>query len=367
MTLTSGKPHFGALTGLRAVAASMVFLHHYYAYSPGYAARFFNELHVGVTVFFVLSGLLIGYRYADSLVFSRQGLGRFFLNRFARIFPVYLFLTTLAFLVYCREGCGDELLFLYFLNVTLLKGFFQKLVFTGILQSWSLTVEACFYLAAPVLIFLFRRSRFAVISTPVVCLAAGLLLVLLGQKDTVYGFFGSVPFMLSYTFFGRCTEFLVGMGLAVYLKQRHLAFIPDRKGLFTYSGLAGVLAVVVLLALLRGDFLYGVDHPAGIALNNLALPFIIAVFFCGLLSEATFIRKLLETKVMQYAGRSSYVFYLVHYGPISKMLQVYVPVEGIFFFLLLQLVSLVVYFLVEEPAGKWIRTFGLRPKMPVGT
>ena len=48
-----------ALTGVRAIAAFMVFFHHFNQASFPYPIyRVLNEFHTGVTVFFVLSGFL---------------------------------------------------------------------------------------------------------------------------------------------------------------------------------------------------------------------------------------------------------------------------------------------------------------------
>ena len=58
-----------ALTGIRIIAAYMVFFHHYNPINKDFFGiviyNFFTELHVGVTLFFVLSGFLITHRYYD--------------------------------------------------------------------------------------------------------------------------------------------------------------------------------------------------------------------------------------------------------------------------------------------------------------
>ncbi|MEO6499619.1 MAG: hypothetical protein ABIN95_11415, partial [Mucilaginibacter sp.] len=59
-----------ALTGVRAVAAYLVFISHYYYIFgenfPQIVNRFLGEFHIGVTIFFVLSGFLITYRYYNN-------------------------------------------------------------------------------------------------------------------------------------------------------------------------------------------------------------------------------------------------------------------------------------------------------------
>ncbi|MGQ7387973.1 acyltransferase family protein, partial [Streptococcus suis] len=56
-----------ALTGVRAIAAFLVFFHHFNRTDFSYPVfRTLNEFHMGVTLFFVLSGFLICLRYYDT-------------------------------------------------------------------------------------------------------------------------------------------------------------------------------------------------------------------------------------------------------------------------------------------------------------
>jgi peptidoglycan/LPS O-acetylase OafA/YrhL len=49
--------------------------------------RFFNEFHIGVALFFVLSGFLIAYTYNDQPMHSGKAYTRYILLRLARILP----------------------------------------------------------------------------------------------------------------------------------------------------------------------------------------------------------------------------------------------------------------------------------------
>ena len=147
-----------ALTGLRAIAAYLVFLHHYNPAATGtFANRLFEQGYVGVSIFFILSGFLIYHRYADEYFEQENWSWRTYLqNRFARIFPLYalLLLVTVGTNYLLGRTMNWPLLGV---NLTLLKGFFDTYKFSGIAQSWSLTVEACFYLSAPLLFVFLRR------------------------------------------------------------------------------------------------------------------------------------------------------------------------------------------------------------------
>ena len=63
---SNSKVKFDSLTSIRAVAAFMVYLHHFNPFigiKTLYIGDFISEFHIGVTIFFVLSGFLISYNY----------------------------------------------------------------------------------------------------------------------------------------------------------------------------------------------------------------------------------------------------------------------------------------------------------------
>jgi peptidoglycan/LPS O-acetylase OafA/YrhL len=101
----SQKPlqnYIPALTGVRAMAAFLVFISHFhYIFDeniPHFVQRFFQEFHIGVTIFFVLSGFLIAFRYYDNFSLSKDWFKQYLKNRVARIYPMYFLLTIGAFI-----------------------------------------------------------------------------------------------------------------------------------------------------------------------------------------------------------------------------------------------------------------------------
>ena len=94
-----------ALTGVRAIAAYFVFFHHYNQLDFSYPIqRTLNEFHMGVTMFFVLSGFLICMRYYGNSEITGSWFRKYIKNRIARIYPMYFFLTLLTFLLYFVVG-----------------------------------------------------------------------------------------------------------------------------------------------------------------------------------------------------------------------------------------------------------------------
>jgi len=347
------KINFPALTGIRALAAFMVFVHHYNPFSievyGKYAHDFFSEFHIGVTIFFVLSGFLICNRYYDEPNFSFKS---YLIKRVARIYPMYFILTTLTFVffafVYSQNGWVD--LQNYFYNISFLKGFSDDLKFTGIAQGWSLTVEEAFYFTAPLFFILINKSRIYLVIIPLVFIGLGLLLVSYFSGIDCNGFMKSTNFMFDFTFFGRICEFFVGIGLALILRKFSFNF----KG-FTYIGLAGIILSLCALVSLQVDAGFGVDNFTGKIINTIVLPvFGIAPLFLGLIKEKTFISNFFSSKTLQLLGKSSYIFYLIHLGIFVTILNKFF-INQWFLFFSLNIISIVFYLYIEAPLNKLIR------------
>jgi peptidoglycan/LPS O-acetylase OafA/YrhL len=356
--------YYPVLTGLRALAAYSVFLLHFNPFSAkdvGWDSLFFalfNELHIGVAVFFTLSGFLIAFRYYDKdFEFNRNWFIRYFQNRVARIYPMYFLLTTLTFTVmsigaYAFDGG------LFLANITFVRGFFDDWRFTGIGPGWSLTVEECFYFSAPLMFMLSRKIK--LYQQALILISIGAALVGVSQLTGAYhwaGFFGSFRNVMVYTFFGRCVEFIVGIHLAVMFRRFISSPLSFSSGYFTLLGNIWIATCLAGMAAFKTpDLAQGLMHPCGIVINNLFLPLGVAALFWGLLTEKTFLRTFLETPLMELLGKSSYVFYLIHFGVISTFLHGYFSERALLpMFIALNIVSVILFKYIEEPLNHWIR------------
>ncbi|WBA40629.1 acyltransferase family protein [Hymenobacter canadensis] len=356
-SLPAPKQYFPALTGLRAVAALLVFVHHFNPFSAekfGWTVHTLAaELHIGVTIFFVLSGFLIGYRYLGQ---ERLNLRAYFANRFARIYPLYFLLTTATFVLfyYLGRDTADNLLEQYVLNITFLRGLFQQYLYTGIAQGWSLTTEEMFYVSAPLAFWLVRRSAHWLWALPLLLLAVGVALVLAGRPQPWHGFFDSFDFLLQFVYLGRAAEFFTGVALAWWLRQRG-GQLPFRG--LTYVGVSGMLACVGMLSLLHGpeEYAFGVMTWPGMFINNIVLPLVgIGPLLWGLVQEDTWLRRLLGSAPLVLLGKSSYAFYLIHMGVFQQLLYEKVGSQALCV-LLLYVTSILLYWLLEEPLNRWLR------------
>jgi peptidoglycan/LPS O-acetylase OafA/YrhL len=160
---------------LRALAIIVVVIYHAALFGfklPGRVDRFGW---IGVDLFFVLSGYLIGGQLLALLARDRRiNLGRFFTRRALRIMPAYFVVLAVYFLLPSWREYSEmsQPLWKFLLsvqNIALHGG-------TAFSHAWSLAVEDQFYLALPfLLLFLFRRPR-AVIVIPCLIVLGGILL-----------------------------------------------------------------------------------------------------------------------------------------------------------------------------------------------
>lgn len=378
-----------ALTGVRALAAYLVFISHYeYQFDenfPHFVQRFFQEFHIGVTIFFTLSGFLIAFRYWDNFKLTSDWFKQYLKNRVARIYPMYFLLTVCAFVYYyfthdqrITDGFPHPI-GLLLMHVTFVRGFFNDLKFTGIAQGWSLTVEECFYFSAPIIFFIAQRYKKFYIQ-PVIITLTGVSLVLIFRNVNWYGFFGNFPFMFIYTFIGRCFEFFVGIQLALLVRKKGFGRSNGIK--YTYIGFLLIFVCVGIMSTLPipKGWNAGLQHPFGIITNNYLLSTSIALFFYGLLTERTVMKKVLSNNFVQLLGKSSYIFYLIHLGFVYSLIhplfermnnaifgyydkiQVdwispfqYDWLNLIFEFIILNALSILLFKIIEEPLNHYIR------------
>jgi peptidoglycan/LPS O-acetylase OafA/YrhL len=170
------RVHFPGLDGLRFFAAMAVAVSHvellkqYHGFPNHYDHPAVYELgRLSVTLFFVLSGYLITYLLlAERKVSGNISVGKFYIRRVLRIWPLYYLVVLLAFFLFPHLGVmhvpayTDALagtfsrtfpLFLFFLPQVALS-IYDPVPFAEPL--WSIGVEEQFYLLWPLLIRRFR-------------------------------------------------------------------------------------------------------------------------------------------------------------------------------------------------------------------
>jgi peptidoglycan/LPS O-acetylase OafA/YrhL len=354
------RAYLPALTGLRAVAAWLVFFHHYPwgpapSVGPGQGLHHFVREWHGLPLLLLLSGFLLALRYDPGRpqFRPRGGWWPYLRNRVARIYPLFGLLTLAAFALLWRWHSPTATPFMLLLHLSLLRGFFDEFKFTGIGPAWSLTLLECFYLAAPLLMGL-RARGLPLWVQPLLLAGLGASLVALLAPLQYHGLFGSYQFMLEYTFLGHSLEFFLGMGLAGLFGRGRLG---SRAGWWrTGGGVVLWLATTAALALTQAQAPTSPIHSALVlGLSLVGLPLAGALLFAGLLSEDSGLRRLLSSRLFQHLGRSSYAFYLLHAYPLSYWVYERLPDFWPLRLLVVQALAYAAYRLVEKPLHGWLR------------
>lgn len=185
------------IDSLRAIAVlSVIFFHCDFS--------FFHGGYVGVDVFFVISGFLMGNILLGEIDNRTFRFSAFFLRRFNRIFPaliIVLLVTLVASLVILdlpavislSESSLASLLSVSNIYFGFSGGYFsENLSLAPLLHTWSLSVEEQFYIVFPLILILvskFNNDRYA-LWISVCALVSFLLSIGFGESHPTVNFFG---------------------------------------------------------------------------------------------------------------------------------------------------------------------------------
>ena len=301
------KGYRSDIDGLRAIAVLAVVAFHFDLSMPGGF--------IGVDVFFVLSGYLIGsqiYRSALQGTFSWKS---FYAKRARRIMPALiavLLVTYVAMLLlatpselraFGRDGVAT---LLSVSNISLWRSidyFNPTADLNPLLMTWSLAVEEQFYIIAPFLILLLPRVR---VRYRVLSLAALIGLSLMLAAWGVY----HKPSPTFYLLPTRAWELGAGVLLAVLTAHRPLLHVRS-----LHTSLAIELRAWLGLLLITAPIVFYTRETPFPGLT--ALPPVLGAVLLLNTELAWINRRLLSCTVMRFFGLISYSLYLWHWPLIS--------------------------------------------------
>lgn len=368
--------HLAGLDHLRALAIILVFLCHYRAYErPEWVEIIGSFGWVGVDLFFVLSGYLIGYQLLRYLQ-ARQTIDfkHFYISRTLRILPAYLLIVTLYFLFPILRERGGIAPFWQFITFT--QNFNLDFGNEGSFShAWSLCIEEQFYLLLPFSLTIIARKGYLNKGGYIL-----LFLFLLGMlirtvswfyfiepfyfHDIVDGRFVAYNKWVYYPTYNRLDGLLVGVGIAALMIFRPT--LRDRLAAYGNSLFFGGCAVIIMtyffLSNDRLDFL-----PTLFGYPLIAVGFGLMVL--GALYPTCFLYHV-RWKVSTLIAALSYGIYLCHKF-LNHLLQEPLTVIGIpensnWRLLICAIVSvlgaLILHRFVEYPFLKWRNILLRRPK-----
>jgi peptidoglycan/LPS O-acetylase OafA/YrhL len=293
------------LTGLRFVAALYVFIFHIHLRWPlasesVFLSNLIGQGAVGMSLFFVLSGFVLARRYGDGSGNYRS----YLINRFSRIYPVYLVAALLtlpwigvSLVADSAYGLARQIATLGTLiasDLLLIQAWFPQLFHLwNNSGSWSISVEAfCYALLPFILIGLHRRSertiKYVAFAAYALAVIPGLTLVLF------YGDQGQAFYSLPIY---RLPEFVIGVCTALAANR-----------LVVSSAKTAALQLISMCLLIAYLGFVGSVLPMWVTHNWIVLPVIALTIFSTAQSFGV-LSKLLSLAPVVWAGKISYSFY----------------------------------------------------------
>jgi len=346
------------LDGIRAIAVLIVFASHYApVVFPQYPVlvRLFPGM-FGVSVFFVISGLLI----CTLLLREHAGagdvsLGNFYVRRMLRLSPALLLYAAVFLVAYAVTSDEGIDVWAFVSAVTYASNYYQSAVGGELyhMPVWSLAVEEHFYLLFPAVLVAFLRGgglrRAAWLFLGVVALTLAWRCVLAVTGWASFGqIYRNTDTRLDAPLFG------VLLALAMWLAPASglAALVRSVPGLLLGALLIGV-SVLVRDEAFRMTLRY--------TLQGLGIALVVGHVVFGGGRLAALARRVLDNRVLRYIGVLSYSIYLWHLTLLMFLIHLY-PGIGPAWAVAIGVASLgcawLSYHLVERPCLGLRRRFG---------
>lgn len=352
---------FHSLTILRFFAAAWVLVFHLNKLLTAGAAQPWAALldngALAMGFFFTLSGAALAYGYG-TLTPNASDIRRFYLARFARIYPAYavLHLSALFFVDIPFPEEAGRWLYVHLLSFLGLQAWFGHAAIQGVnTGTWSLSTEFFFYALFPLLLPLLRTLR-DTLSFLRLAFGVCLLVGTVGAADLIFQTAGGfTPYYYNPAL--RLPEFMLGVLIGLELARPSPLSRP--------ALLAGLL--LSTLGILIVAFLP--NRNLWMSVNAVFTPLAAAVIYFFAQTERTWAPdwKNPFLRLLRYLGESSYCLFLVHLFPLfalstpaaapycAAFLREY---HRLWFWALFAAGSLLLAFalheLVEKPARRWI-------------
>ena len=413
------RPDIPALTGLRFYAAFFVLIAHGCAAllavheTPDGAIYWIRQASgFGMTLFFVLSGFVIHYNYADLVTGAGvKGIGSYLWARFARLYPLFLLMMLIYFLVSSRhidywtghaERLSSTFRALPYFLVSVQSWLYVVIDGNPLLDAiggaspitWSISTEWFFYflyLAFVWLVLKLRTPQVALLVILLWCLvwtviAAGLY----DRTDRINSWavahFGPVAdigerpqdsfvrWLLYFSPYLRLGEFVLGALVAQLYARLRSVTVSRPENSVGAAGFVAAAASAVAATYVEYSPNVGTTILREMNMNFALAPSAALLIFCAARYRGAIFRPLTCRPVM-VLGEASYSIYLVHLVMLTAAARLLAPAahgilydvaELLFITIIIFLISIALYAFYEAPARKLLRGIWYRQQKRSG-
>lgn len=293
------SPEIKCLTSLRFVAAFYVFLFHFHIRWPltPYEGlnKFLSHGAYGMTLFFVLSGFVLSYRFKDGITDTKN----YLFDRFTRIYPAYVLaaISTIPWLIITMHSHGvspEKYALIILANIFLLQAWVPVFfLYWNNGGSWSISVEAFFYIMFPFVINKIKSLK----NRDLMCLLFIFYVFTSYPGIAATIFKPTQPFTVFYAIpIYRVSEFIIGV-LCGALFIRGIKIAKPSQ-----------ILIITLLLFYQVINIFNFEYEF-ITENYLVVPVATLLIWCCASLEKGYVYKFFCNKIFMNLGKISYSFY----------------------------------------------------------
>jgi peptidoglycan/LPS O-acetylase OafA/YrhL len=326
-------------------------------------SNFLFEGAVGMSLFFILSGFVLCYRY-QNYKFNPEELRYYTIHRLSRLYPIYVLsaITCLPWFGVCLEETSItavlhfvlKVVFILFANIFLLQAWIPKLFdYWNNGGSWSISVEAFFYALFPLIQNKIRKLPIKILIF--IGIVAYIFTIFFGISYVLFSDPSAIRIIYSVPIF-RFPEFIIGVVAAT------ISIKYPNQNKVNYNII--LIGVFILIIIYLGFF--GNPNSGYTVHNFIVIPCITLIIYCAANGKSGPITKLLSAKFLVILGHASYSFYSLQALIILSIISYHDQLIKIFPFLkknfiltiaaliILICISLLSYFFIEEPIRRYL-------------
>ncbi|UZT97136.1 acyltransferase [Chryseobacterium fluminis] len=331
------------ITFTRFLAAISIVIFHFghntFFYENDYINFIISHANIGVSYFFILSGFIMVIAYNNKSINAFD----YYKNRFARIYPMYIF-ALLLFLTISDNN--SKTLILY--HILGIQSWIPGFPLTLNMPGWSISVEIFFYSLFPLIFYFLKKYTFKTVSIAIITF--WIISQLFTHFFLMYFYEGYPSKSHDFVFYFpviHLNEFLIGNLSALF-------FLTKIK-VKNYDIL---IIIFVLITIIIFKF-------TSLQLHNGLLAVTFAPLIILISANNGYITKIFNNKILHYLGEVSYSLYILQY-PVHVIMEkacihYHIPTNNLQFFsifvLVLLIFSAISYELIEKNARRLIKKF----------